>query len=285
VRQVRADDVHRRHLAGPDQRRDLQRRQTDDLGNAVRARDSSASVHDWTVTATADTFRSESWMSAPQPTYTGDVEVGGPADVRELPGLTISKLAVSEMANNAYLLRDTATGEALLIDAAAEPAKLRELISNADLRTVVTTHGHWDHHRALPDVVRETGAATVAHAADADDLPVDVERTVDHGDSVTVGGHTLEVVHLRGHTPGSIALVYRAQGDGGVHVFTGDSLFPGGVGNTQKDPARFASLIDDVEERLFGTLPDETWVYPGHGKDTTLGAERPHLGEWRARGW
>jgi glyoxylase-like metal-dependent hydrolase (beta-lactamase superfamily II) len=218
-------------------------------------------------------------------TYTGDVEVGGPADVRELPGLTISKLAVSEMANNAYLLRDTASGEALLVDAAAEPARLRELIGDADLRTVVTTHGHWDHHRALPDVVRDTGAVIIAHAADADDLPVDVQRTVEHGDTVTVGGHALEVVHLRGHTPGSIALVYRAQGDGGVHVFTGDSLFPGGVGNTQKDPERFASLIEDVERRLFDVLPDETWVYPGHGKDTTLGAERPHLGEWRARGW
>ena len=108
---------------------------------------------------------------------------------------------------------------------------------------------------------------------------------MEHGDTVTVGEHTLEVVHLRGHTPGSIALVWRGPGDAGVHVFTGDSLFPGGVGNTQKDPARFASLIDDVEQRLFGTLPDETWVYPGHGKDTTIGAERPHLEEWRARGW
>jgi glyoxylase-like metal-dependent hydrolase (beta-lactamase superfamily II) len=233
--------------------------------------------------ATADTFRSEFRMSAPQPTYTGDVEVGGPADVRELPGLTISKLAVSEMANNAYLLHDTATGEALLIDAAAEPDKLRALIGDADLRTVVTTHGHWDHHRALPDVVRDTGALTVAHAADADDLPVDVQRTVDHGDTVSVAGHTLQVIHLRGHTPGSIALVHRAQ-DGSVHVFTGDSLFPGGPGRTTSPPD-FTSLMDDLEERIFGRLDDDTWFYPGHGKDSTLGAERPHLAEWRTRGW
>jgi len=217
--------------------------------------------------------------------YTGDVEAGGPADVRELPGLTISKLAVSEMANNAYLLRDTATGEALLIDAAAEPDALRALIGDADLRTVVTTHGHWDHHRALPEIVEATGAVTVAHEADAPDLPVEVRRTVGHGDTVTVGGHSLEVVHLRGHTPGSIALVWRGPGDAGVHVWTGDSLFPGGVGNTQKDPRRFAGLIDDVEHRLFDALPDGTWVYPGHGKDTTIGAERPHLAEWRSRGW
>jgi glyoxylase-like metal-dependent hydrolase (beta-lactamase superfamily II) len=216
--------------------------------------------------------------------YTGEVSVGGPADVRELPGLTISKIAVSEMANNAYLLR-AANGEALLIDAAAEPDRLRQLIGDADVRTIVTTHGHWDHHRALPEIAAATGAETVAHAADAGDLPVPPQRTVEHGDTLTVGDQTLEVVHLRGHTPGSIALVWRGPDDAGVHVFTGDSLFPGGVGNTQKDQARFASLIDDVEQRIFAVLPDETWVYPGHGNDTILGAERPHLGEWRARGW
>ena len=217
--------------------------------------------------------------------YTGDVQVGGAPDVRELPGLTITKLAVSDMANNVYLLRDSATGDGLLIDAAAEPEAVLELIGEGGIGTVVTTHGHWDHHRALPQVVEATGAQTVAHPADADDLPVPVARPVEHGDTVRVGEQTLEVIHLRGHTPGSIALVWRGPGDAGTHVFTGDSLFPGGVGNTQKDASRFASLIDDVEQRLFGALPDETWVYPGHGTDTTLGAERPHLGEWRARGW
>ena len=217
--------------------------------------------------------------------YTGNVTVGGPADVRDLPGLTISKLAVSEMANNAYLLRCTATNEALLIDAAAEPDALRTLVGDADLRTVVTTHGHWDHHRALPDVVRDTGAATVAHPADAADLPVPVQRPVEHQDTVAVGEQTLEVVHLRGHTPGSIALVWRGPEGAGVHVFTGDSLFPGGVGNTQQDPDRFAGLIDDVEQRLFAVLPDDAWVYPGHGDDTTIGAERPQLAGWRERGW
>ncbi len=217
--------------------------------------------------------------------YTGDVTVGGAPDVRELPGLTISKLAVSEMANNAYLLRCTATGEALLIDAAAEPEALLALVGDAPLRTVVTTHGHWDHHRALPEVVAATGALTVAHPADAADLPAPVQRPVEHGDTVAVGDQVLEVVHLRGHTPGSIALVWRGAGGAGTHVFTGDSLFPGGVGNTQQDPARFAGLLDDVEQRLFAVLPDDTWVYPGHGRDTTLGAERPSLSEWRARGW
>jgi glyoxylase-like metal-dependent hydrolase (beta-lactamase superfamily II) len=218
-------------------------------------------------------------------TYTGDVEVGGPSQTRELPGLTITKLAVSEMANNAYLLTSTATGESLLVDAAADAPALLALIGDADVRTVVTTHGHWDHHRALPEVVEATGAQTVAHPADAGDLPVPVTRPVEHGDTVPVGDQTLQVVHLRGHTPGSIALVWRGPEGAGAHVFTGDSLFPGGVGNTQQDADRFASLIADVDSRLFGALPDETWVYPGHGKDTTIGAERPHLAEWRARGW
>jgi glyoxylase-like metal-dependent hydrolase (beta-lactamase superfamily II) len=216
--------------------------------------------------------------------YTGDVEVGGPADTRELPGLTITKLAVSEMANNAYLLTSTATGEALLVDAAADAPALLAMIGDADVRTIITTHGHWDHHRALPEVVAATGAQTVAHPADAGDLPVPVTRAVEHGDTVTVGDQTLEVVHLRGHTPGSIALVWRGPEGAGTHVFTGDSLFPGGPGRTTT-PENFESLMDDLEARIFGQLDDVTWIYPGHGKDTTLGTERPNLGEWRARGW
>src|SRR3954466_13095997 len=112
-------------------------------------------------------------MSSP---YTGDVEVGGPADVRQLPGLTITKIAVSDMANNAYLLRDAETGEALLVDAAAEPETLLRFLDGADVRTVVTTHGHWDHHRALPEIVEATGATTVAHPAHAGHLPAPVPR-------------------------------------------------------------------------------------------------------------
>jgi len=221
---------------------------------------------------------------AGDPRYTGDVEVGGPADVRELPGLTISKLAVSEMANNVYLLRSTATGEGLLVDAAAEPEAVLALIGDGGVSTIVTTHGHWDHHRALPEVVEATGAVTVAGTADAADLPVPVQRTVEHGDTLTVGDQTLEVVHLRGHTPGSIALVWRGPADAGVHVFTGDSLFPGGPGRTT-NPTDFNSLMNDLEERIFGRFDNSTWFYPGHGNDSTLGAERSHLEEWRARGW
>lgn len=222
-------------------------------------------------------------------TYTGEVKPGGPADVRELPHLRITKVAVDEkMANNAYLLACRETGEQLLIDAADEADVLEAVIGDHGLATVVTTHQHWDHHRALAEVVRATGASVVAGAPDAaaitDQTGVEVARRVEDGDTVTVGSCSLEVIRVTGHTPGSICLLYRDP-DGYPHLFTGDSLFPGGVGNTFGDADAFATLIDDVEAKIFGTLPDDTWFYPGHGNDSTLGAERPHLAEWRERGW
>jgi glyoxylase-like metal-dependent hydrolase (beta-lactamase superfamily II) len=219
--------------------------------------------------------------------YSGNLSVGGPAQTRELPGLTITKVAVGPMDNNAYLLRCTSTGDLLLIDAANEPETLLDLIGGTPLATIVTTHRHGDHWQALEAVTSATGAATVAHTEDAAALPVPPSTKVSHGDTVHVGDASLSVIHLRGHTPGSIALCYDAGGElaDQPHLFTGDSLFPGGPGNTDHDPVRFSSLITDLEDRVFAELPDGTWVYPGHGGDTTLGAERPHVPEWRARGW
>ncbi|WP_431032816.1 MBL fold metallo-hydrolase [Streptomyces sp. P6-2-1] len=217
-------------------------------------------------------------------TYSGKVRVGGPAEAHELGELIISKVAVGRMENNAYLLRCRETGEQLLIDAAAEPQTLLRLIGPDGVRTVVTTHRHPDHWQALAEVVAATGALTCAGREDVAGIPVPTDVPLDDGDVVRVGRVELGVRHLRGHTPGSVALVYDDP-DGAPHIFTGDSLFPGGVGNTHGDAAAFAQLIGDVEERVFAPLPDETWVYPGHGDDTSLGAERPHLAEWRARGW
>jgi glyoxylase-like metal-dependent hydrolase (beta-lactamase superfamily II) len=214
--------------------------------------------------------------------YTGNVTVGGPPDSRELPGLSVTKLAVGPMDNNAYLLRCLRTGEALLIDAANEADRLIELIGDTPVVRIVTTHKHADHWQALAEVQAATGAAVVAHPIDAEEIPVTVTEPVQHGDTVRAGDCELTVIHLRGHTPGSIALRYDAAA--GPHLFTGDSLFPGGPGKTT-NPADFTSLMNDLERRVFDQLPDPTWVYPGHGNDTTLGAERPHIPEWRARGW
>ena len=221
--------------------------------------------------------------------YAGDVTPGGPGDVRELPRLTLRKCSVSSLDNNAYLLTCRGTGAQLLVDAADDATRLLDLVEEGGggLDVVVTTHQHWDHVRALEEVVAETGARTAAGADDADHLPVPVDDRLAHGDMVRFGDVTLDVVALRGHTPGSVALAYRDPEDeqGRTHLFTGDSLFPGGLGNTKNPGQSFDSLFRDVTERVFDVYDDDTWVYPGHGKDTTLGAERPHLDEWRARGW
>jgi glyoxylase-like metal-dependent hydrolase (beta-lactamase superfamily II) len=215
--------------------------------------------------------------------YTGNVTADGAPDVRELDRLTITKVSVGPMDNNAYLLRCRSSGDQVLIDAANEAPRLLDLVGDAGLSAVVTTHQHMDHWVALEEVVAATGARAVAHPDDADGLPIATEPVRDGG-TVSVGDCALEVIHLVGHTPGSIALLYRDPA-GIAHLFTGDSLFPGGVGNTHDDPAAFASLIGDVSTKIFDRLPDQTWFYPGHGRDSTLGAERPALPEWRARGW
>ncbi|SFC52006.1 Glyoxylase, beta-lactamase superfamily II [Nocardioides terrae] len=221
--------------------------------------------------------------------YTGVVRPGGLYDVRDLLHLSIHKVAVdAKMSNNCYLLRCRHSGAQTLVDAAAEPERLVPWVGATGLDAVITTHQHWDHHRALAAVVEATSAETIAGEPDAaaitEQTGVPITRTVGQGDRIAVGESELEVIALRGHTPGSIALLYDDP-DGPPHLFTGDSLFPGGVGNTFGDAGAFEQLINDVEERIFQRLPDETWFYPGHGDDSTLGAERPHLAEWRERGW
>lgn len=222
--------------------------------------------------------------------------MGRDAAVAQFGRITLRTIAVSAMDNNVYLLTNRNTGSQVLIDAADEPAAIAALLRSAAadspveprLELVVTTHSHADHVRALAAICARHQVTTAAGAADAAAIEArtGVPQVVmlHHGDTVTCGEESLAVIGLRGHTPGSVALAYAEPGQP-VQLFTGDSLFPGGVGNTQGDPVRFTSLLDDVISRVFDVYPDDTVVRPGHGAPTTLGRERPALAAWRARGW
>ena len=218
--------------------------------------------------------------------YDPVVVPGGPSTVRRLPGMTIRKMSVSAMHNNVYLLTSTTSGAQILIDAADDAHRIGELVAEGTgrLDALITTHQHWDHTRALIEVTQQFGPTTYAGAEDADALPLAPDVRLGQGDRIEVDGITLDVLALRGHTPGSVALAY-ADPSGGTHLFTGDSLFPGGLGNTTMAGQSFEALYADVTERVFARFDDDTWFYPGHGSDSTLGAERPQLAEWRERGW
>lgn len=218
--------------------------------------------------------------------YTGAVSQGSAPQRRAISGGTITKMSVGPMDNNSYLIVCSTTGQSLLVDAANEAERLSQLIDeNAPvLSLIVTTHQHADHWQALEDIAGGTAAPTAAHGLDAEPLPVAPDRLLDDGDTVDVGELTMKVIHLRGHTPGSIALALTDNDSGVTHLFTGDSLFPGGVGKTPS-AEDFTLLLDDVSAKIFDVFGDDTIVYPGHGKDTTLGNERSHLGQWRERGW
>ncbi|SDU94492.1 Glyoxylase, beta-lactamase superfamily II [Microlunatus sagamiharensis] len=209
---------------------------------------------------------------------------GEPLTIALSPTVTLTKVSVGPMDNNAYVLEGG--GGLVLVDAADDAATLLAVLGDRDLDAVVTTHRHADHWQALADVAR-TGARLVAGTPDAGAIPDDAGVTrpdgVWDGDTVALGSEHLDVVGLVGHTPGSVLLAYRG-GDGPTHLFTGDSLFPGGPGRT-RSPEDFTSLMDDLEAKVFAVFDDDTVVHPGHGDGTTLGAERPHLQEWRERGW
>lgn len=196
--------------------------------------------------------------------------------------LILDHVSVSEMDNNCYLL--ISGNEALLIDAAAEADTLIDLAERhgTTITHVLTTHRHTDHVRALTEVLERTGAVHISSFLDAPALPAPADIQLNHGDTFEFAGHTFEAIILRGHTPGGLA--FAAEIDGTTHLFVGDSLFPGGIGKTGNEN-EFGRLLRDVVERLFNVFPDSAIVQPGHGKSTTLGAERPHLDEWRERGW
>ncbi len=197
--------------------------------------------------------------------------------------------SVSSMDNNVYLVTCARTHEQVLIDAADDAPRIEQMLGHGsgDIAGIITTHRHDDHHRALRTIQASTHATTYAGREDAAHLPVACDVSLDHGDVVQVGDLELAVIALRGHTPGSIAVVLGsngARGTGEGLIFTGDSLFPGGPGKTES-AEDFASLMHDLQQRVFDVFDDSALVLPGHGDGTTIGAERPHLQEWLQRGW
>ncbi len=193
--------------------------------------------------------------------------------------VTVKKFSVGSMDNNCYIVSCPRTKEAVIIDAATDAPRILKEAEGVKVKSILTTHGHWDHIGAIDEVKQALNVPDGIGAGDADKLKNRPSFLVEDGQVFEIGDVRLRAIHNPGHTPGSTSYVLE-----GKMLFSGDTLFPGGPGNTQKDPARFATVMNSLRSRLFA-MPDNVIVMPGHGKDTTLGTERPHLDEWQARGW
>lgn len=190
--------------------------------------------------------------------------------------LHVRKIEVGSMENNVYILECPETHQGLIVDGCFEADTILHAAEGVEIVGIVQTHGHMDHVQALPELRERLEVAVFAHPGD--DYPVPIDHELSDGDEIAFGGRAAQVLHTPGHTPGGICLLV------GRHLVSGDTLFPGGPGNTWGNTAAFAQIISSIERKLF-ELPDDTAVYPGHGRDTSIGAERPHLQEWKERGW
>ena len=190
--------------------------------------------------------------------------------------LIVRKIEVGSMENNVYVLECPETHDALLIDGCFEADKIMDACDGANVVAIVQTHGHMDHIQVLPELKERLGVPVYAHPAE--EYPVEIDHQLSDGDTISFGHRNVAVLHTPGHTPGGICL------HTGKHLISGDTLFPGGPGNTWGDKKAFDQIIESIRSKLF-PLPDDTAVYPGHGKDTTIGNEKPHLQEWIDRGW
>jgi glyoxylase-like metal-dependent hydrolase (beta-lactamase superfamily II) len=194
--------------------------------------------------------------------------------------LEVHKLVVGPYDNNVFVLRCKETGDAVLLDAANEHEKLLDLAKGLGVKRVLETHGHWDHIQAIP-AMREAGYEVAVTSLDAPRLKdVGYDVFLDDAEVIEVGRLRLHAIHTPGHTEGSICFLV----EGAPVLFSGDTLFPGGPGNTKFEGSDFATIIQSIESKLF-TLPGETMILPGHGDDSTIATERPHLQEWIDRGW
>jgi len=191
----------------------------------------------------------------------------------------IHKVVVGPLDNNVFVVRCRVSGDALLVDAANEHERLLELCRRLGVRKVVETHGHWDHIQAVPEL-RDAGYEVAVRVEDAAMLP-SYDLLLEDDDLLEVGRLRLRTIHTPGHTPGSMCFLI----EGSPVLLSGDTLFPGGPGNTATDLGDFSTIIDSIKRRIFASLPPGTIVMPGHGLDTTIAVERPHLDEWIARGW
>jgi glyoxylase-like metal-dependent hydrolase (beta-lactamase superfamily II) len=193
-------------------------------------------------------------------------------------GVEIHQVVVGPVDNNVLVLRCTETGDAVLIDAANEHELLLQLCESLGVRRVLETHGHWDHIQAVPEL-RDAGYSVGVTAQDAGMLP-SYDEVIEDDSVIEVGRLRLRTIHTPGHTPGSMSFLL----EGHPILFSGDTLFPGGPGNTTFEGGDFPTIIESVDRKLF-TLPADTIVLPGHGDRTTIGNERPNLQEWIDRGW
>ncbi len=194
-------------------------------------------------------------------------------------GIEVHKVVVGPVDNNVFVIRCTYTGEAVLIDAANEHERLLELCRGLGVRTVLETHGHWDHIQAI-GAVRDAGYEVGVTAEDAAMLP-SYDYLLEDDTVIEIGRLRLRTLHTPGHTPGSMSF----HVEGTPLLFTGDTLFPGGPGATQYEGGDFRTIIRSIEDRIFSRFDSSTVVLPGHGLDTKIGNESPHLSEWIARGW
>ena len=190
--------------------------------------------------------------------------------------LFVRKIEVGSMENNVYVLECPETHDSFIVDGCFEPDKIIEATDGTNVIGILQTHGHGDHVQALPEL--KQSLAVPVHAHPGDDYPIDIDAQLADGDELKLGNRTVRVIHTPGHTPGGTCFLI------GRHLISGDTLFPGGPGNTWKDKEAFAQIIDSISTKLL-TLDEATAVYPGHGADTTIGTEKPHLQEWIERGW